>query len=43
MKFYIVRVGNLAYRDLQPSSCDAILAAMCRFPRAIRISARVAP
>lgn len=43
MKFYIVRVGTLTYRDLQPSSCDAILAAMSRYPGASRISARLAP
>lgn len=41
MKIYFVRVGNVAYRDLQPSSCDAIIAAMRRFPGATRISARV--
>jgi len=43
MKLYLVRVGALTYRDLQPSSCDAILAAMSRYPGAIRISARLAP
>lgn len=40
MKFFLVRVGGLTYRDLQPSSCEAILAAMHRFPHATRISAR---
>lgn len=42
MKFYIVTVGNLSFRDLQPSSIDAILHAMDRFPGATRITARLA-
>lgn len=42
MKFYIVTVGALSYRDLQPSSIDAILHAMNRFPGATRISAKPA-
>lgn len=42
MKFYIVTVGALSFRDLQPSSIDAILHAMDRFPGAQRISARLA-
>jgi hypothetical protein len=42
MKFYIVTVGALSFRDLQPSSIDAILHAMDRFPGASRISARLA-
>jgi hypothetical protein len=41
MKFYIVRVGNLVYRDLQSCSIDAVLHAMDRFPSATRISAKV--
>lgn len=43
MKFYIVRVGNLRYRDLQPSVWDAIDKAMRRFPNARVITAKVAP
>lgn len=41
MKFYLVKIGNLRYRDLQPSSIDAIIAAMGRFPNARSITARV--
>lgn len=40
MKFYIVTVGALSYRDLQMCSIDAILHAMDRFPGATRISAK---
>jgi len=40
MKFFIVKVGNLTYRDLQPSSIDAVIHAIERFPNARRISAR---
>lgn len=43
MKFYIVKIGNLIYRDLQPSSVDAVIAALHRFPEARRISVKVAP
>ena len=42
MKFYIVRVGNLMYRDLQPSVWDAIDKAMRRYPDARVISAKPA-
>ena len=42
MKFYIVKVGNIKYRDLQPCSVDAVIAAMQRFPNASRISVKVA-
>lgn len=42
MKFYLVKVGNLMYRDLQPSGIDAVIAAMYRYPDARYISAKVA-
>lgn len=41
MKFYIVRVGNLVYRDLQLCSIDAVIHAMDRFPGATRITAKL--
>lgn len=41
MKFFTVRVGALVYRDLQLCSCDAIIAAMNRFPAATGISAKL--
>jgi hypothetical protein len=40
MKFFIVTVGNLTYRDLQPSSVDAVIHAIERFPNARRISVK---
>lgn len=43
MKFYLVKVGNLRYRDLQPCSVDAVIAAMDRFPGARSISVKVMP
>ena len=42
MKFYIVKIGNLIYRDLQPSSVDAVIAALHRFPDARCISVKAA-
>ena len=42
MKFYIVTVGALSYRDLQSSSWAAIEHAMDRFPGAERITAKLA-
>lgn len=42
MKFYLVRVGNLVYRDLQACSIDAVIHAMDRYPGASRISAKLA-
>lgn len=42
MRFYIVRVGALTYRDLQACSIDAITHALDRFPNARRVSARLA-
>ena len=41
MKFYIVTVGALQYRDLQSCAIDAIIKAMERFPGANRISAKL--
>lgn len=41
MKFFLVKIGNLRYRDLQPSSCDAVIAAMNRFPHARSIVVRL--
>lgn len=41
MKFYLVKIGNLMYRDLQPTSVDAVIAAMSRYPSARCISVRV--
>lgn len=40
MKFFIVTVGNLTYRDLQPSSVDAVIHAIERFPNARRIGVK---
>jgi hypothetical protein len=43
MKFFLVKVGNVMYRDLQPSSCDAVIAAISRFPGARRVVVKVMP
>lgn len=41
MKFYIVTVGNLRYRDLQANSFDAWEKAAERYPNATRITVKL--
>jgi hypothetical protein len=43
MKLFLVKVGNVMYRDLQLSSCDAVIAALNRFPGAGRIVVKLIP
>jgi len=43
MKTYLITVEGVSYLDDHPSSFDAAIAALVKYPEAKRISVKVAP